>query len=284
MSAKIINGKKIAEELQNLLKKDVAALPSAIGLAIVQIGDDEASTIYVRNKLKAAAAVGINAVLHKFSEDVSQTKVSSLITKLNADPDVNGIIIQLPLPAHLDEETLLESIKPEKDVDGFHPLNIGRLQNGSDKALIAATPKGILYLLENCGIDLCGGNALIIGCSKIVGRPAGMLLLQKGCTVTLAHIHTKNLPELIKNADIIIAACGCPQTVKAEWVKQGAVLIDVGINRLNSKLGGDIEPAAIQKASFITPVPGGVGPMTVAMLLHNTYEAYLKQKQEKPTK
>ncbi len=277
MSAQIINGKKTAEELEAVLKSDIAELPSAPGLAIIQVGDDEASTIYVRNKLKAAAAIGINAVLHKFSEDVSQKEIADLIITLNNNKNINGMIVQLPLPAHLNEEELLDLIAPKKDVDGFHPLNIGRLQNGSSKALLAATPKGILYLLEKEKIDLTGKNALIIGCSKIVGRPAGMLLLQHGCTVTFAHIHTQNLPQLVKTADIIIAACGCPQMVKAEWIKEGAVLIDVGINRINGKLCGDIEAAAAEKASFFTPVPGGVGPMTVAMLLQNTYEAYLKQ-------
>ena len=277
MNAKIIDGKKIAAELQDKLKNDIAALPSSPGLGIIQVGDDEASTIYVRNKLKAAAAIGMNAVLYKFADNVTQQEIANLIMTLNNDKNINGMIVQLPLPAHLNEEELLDLIAPEKDVDGFHPLNIGRLQNGSDKALLAATPKGILYLLEKEKIELTGKNALIIGCSKIVGRPAGMLLLQQGCTVTLAHIHTQNLPQLVKTADIIVAACGWPQMVKAEWVKTGAVLIDVGINRINGKLCGDIETVAANKASYFTPVPGGVGPMTIAMLLQNTYEAYLKQ-------
>ena len=280
MNAQIIDGRKIAADIQNTLKEKIKKQTGIPGLAIIQAGDDEASTIYVRNKLRAAADVGIKAVLYKFPESVTEQELSALISSLNKDKNINGMIIQLPLPAHLDEEALIDSIDPEKDVDGFHPLNIGRLQNNSPQALIAATPKGILYLLENTHISLAGKNALVIGCSKIVGRPAAMMLIQKGCTVTMAHIQTKNLPELVKMADIVISACGCPEMVKGEWIKEGAVLIDVGINRSNGKLCGDIEFAsAINKASYITHVPGGVGPMTVAMLLQNTYEAYLKQNQ-----
>lgn len=284
MSAQVINGRQIAATLQSALKEKISKLPSAPGLAIIQAGDDEASTIYVRNKIKAADEIGIHAVSYKFPDDISQKELADLIVTLNSRRQINGIIVQLPLPEHINEEELLDGINPEKDVDGFHPLNIGRLQNDSPQALIAATPRGILHLLENISIDLTGKNALVIGCSKIVGRPAAMTLVQKGCTVTMAHIQTKNLPELVKMADIVISACGCPELVKGEWIKPGAVLIDVGISRLNGKLCGDIEYAtAAEKASFITPVPGGVGPMTVAMLLQNTYEAYLKQNKILPT-
>ena len=187
-------------------------------------------------------------------------------------------MIQLPLPKGIDEKKVLNLINPDKDVDGFHPYNIGLLQNNSDNAVIAATPKGIIRLLENANIDFEGKNALVIGRSQIVGKPIAMLLLNKNCTVTVAHSKTKNIENLIQQADIIVSACGCPQMIKGQWVKKDAIIVDVGINRIEGKLCGDVDfESAKEKASYITPVPGGVGPMTIAMLLENTYQAFLNQ-------
>lgn len=276
--AQILNGKETAHKIRETLKQKIRALKTAPKLAIIQAGNNPASSLYVRNKQKAAAEIGINAELIQLPENVSQIEMEDIIHKLNADSSVHGIMIQLPLPQHLSETPLLDMVKPEKDVDGFHPYNIGRLQNNDPNAVIAATPKGIMRLLENTGVDLTGKNAVVVGRSKIVGKPTAMLLLQKDCTVTVAHSKTKNLPELIKNADIVVAACGCAELIQGSWIKQNAILIDVGINHKNDRLCGDIDFAsAAEKAAYITPVPGGVGPMTIAMLLENTYLAYLKQ-------
>ena len=205
--------------------------------------------------------------------------VNGYVEKLNKDSDINGILIQLPLPKGINSAELLEKVDPKKDVDGFHPYNIGLLQNGSKKATIAATPKGVLRLIETTGVDIKGLNALVIGRSTIVGKPMGMLLLQKDCTVTIAHSHTKDLKTLCQNADLIVSATGASKLIKADWVKKGAMVFDVGICRSeDGKLGGDVDFEAVKEvASYITPVPGGVGPMTIAMLLENTLEAYLKQ-------
>lgn len=278
MTAQILNGKDIAQQIRTQLKQKISALPSAPKLAIIQAGNNPASSLYVRNKLKAAAETGIETEFYHLAETVSEHEITALIRELNNNDAVHCIMVQLPLPGHLPEASLLEMVKPEKDVDGFHPCNIGLLQNENSKGVIAATPKGIMRLLEHTGIDLAGKNAIVIGRSKIVGRPAAMLLLQKDCTVTIAHSKTTNLPELVKNADIVVAACGCAELVKSSWIKENAILIDVGINHKDGRLCGDIDFAsALEKAAFITPVPGGVGPMTIAMLLENAYLAYLKQ-------
>lgn len=278
MTAQILDGKTTALKIKRSLKEQIAKLPSRPGLAVILAGENPASQIYVQNKQKAAAEIGIDCQIFRFSDTVSQSELLNLIEKLNNSTDINGIILQLPLPKHINEEILIEAVQPEKDVDGFHPYNIGLLQNGSSEGIIAATPKGILRLLQTTGVNLSGKNALVIGRSKIVGKPAAQLLLNQDCTVTIAHSKTINLAEKVKQADIVISACGIPEFVKGRWIKKGAIVIDVGINRLNGKLLGDVEFAeAVKYASFITPVPGGVGPMTVAMLLENTYEAYLKQ-------
>lgn len=280
MTAQILNGKEIAAQIRLNLKEKTDRLPAKPHLAIILAGQNEASAIYVRNKQKAAESAGVRTTLYQFASTSSEELIS-LIKKLNADHDVNGIMVQLPLPHGIDEKAVLRTVNPIKDVDGFHPLNIGLLQNNSEDAMIAATPKGILRLLQETGVKLQGLRALVIGRSQIVGKPAAMLLLNQDCTVTIAHSHSQNLPELVYSSAIVIAACGCPKLIKGEWIKDQAVLIDVGINSIDGKLCGDIDfDAAKEKASFITPVPGGVGPMTIAMLLENTVEAYLKQNAE----
>ena len=279
MTAEIINGKEIAAQIREELKEKIKGLKSAPKLAVILAGHDGPSEIYVRNKQKAAAEVGMETLLYRFEDDVSQKELEDLVMRLNADKTVSGILIQLPLPKRIDEAALLQKIAPIKDVDGFHPYNIGCLQNGSMPFCVAATPKGILRLLEKTGGNLEGKNALVIGRSNIVGKPAAMLLLNQNCTVTIAHSKTQDLKALCQNADVVVSATGCAKMVKADWLKKGAVVMDVGICRdENGKLCGDVDfDEAKEVASYITPVPGGVGPMTIAMLLENTFEAYLKQ-------
>lgn len=278
MTAQILNGKILASEIRSELKSRIATLREHPHLAIILVGHNEASSLYVRNKRKAAEETGIDTTLFQLDEDVNETELLALINKLNTDSQVNGIMIQLPLPKHLDTPKILNSVLPIKDVDGFHPCNIGLLQNNDPAAVVAATPKGIMRLLKTAQINLEGKNALVIGRSQIVGKPMAMLLLNNDCTVTIAHSHTQNLPQLIAQADILIAACGCPELIKGKDLKENAILIDVGINHVNGRLCGDVDfETAKEKVSYITPVPGGVGPMTVAMLLENTFEAYIKQ-------
>ena len=277
--ATIIDGKKIALEIRENLKRKIAELGVCPKLAVVLAGNDEASKIYVRNKQKAALEVGIETVLYTFDEDVSEQMLLDLIDKLNDDVCINGILVQLPLPAHINSSKILNRIDPKKDVDGFHPFNIGLLQNGDISGTIAATPKGVLKLIKTTGIDLKGKNAVVIGRSNIVGKPTALLLLNEDCTVCVAHSKTKDLKSLCQNADIVVSATGCAKLVKADWLKKDALVIDVGICRDEAgKLCGDVDfEGAAKIASFITPVPGGVGPMTIAMLLENVVDAYLKQ-------
>ncbi|MBE6450981.1 MAG: bifunctional methylenetetrahydrofolate dehydrogenase/methenyltetrahydrofolate cyclohydrolase FolD [Alphaproteobacteria bacterium] len=278
MTANILNGKELALSIRQNLKQQVDALTNKPCLAVVLAGDNEASKIYVKNKLKAAEEIGIETSLFLFDNDVTQAELENLVARLNEDKKINGIMLQLPLPDKIDEKAILNMISPEKDVDGFHPYNIGLLQNNSDNAVIAATPKGIIRLLENANVDFEGKNALVIGRSQIVGKPVAMLLLNKNCTVTVAHSKTKNLENLVAQADILVSACGCPKLIKGSWIKQDAIIVDVGINRIDGKLCGDVDfDSAKEKAKLITPVPGGVGPMTIAMLLENTFLAYKKQ-------
>ncbi|MBR2299070.1 MAG: bifunctional methylenetetrahydrofolate dehydrogenase/methenyltetrahydrofolate cyclohydrolase FolD [Alphaproteobacteria bacterium] len=280
MSAEIIDGKELALEIRKNLKEKILRLKKAPKLVVILAGDDEASKIYVRNKQKAAAEIGIETELFRFEENSSQKQLEELIDRLNQDKDVNGILLQLPVPAHINGNALLERIDPAKDVDGFHPFNIGLLQNGANKATIAATPKGVLRLIKSVKKDLTGLNAIVIGRSVIVGKPMAMLLLNENCTVIIAHSHTKDLKELCLKADIVVSSTGCGKMVKADWIRKGATVIDVGICRdENGKLCGDVDFESVKEvASYITPVPGGVGPMTIAMLLENTIEAYLKQR------
>ena len=278
MTAEIISGKELALKIREHLKQKIEKSGAHPKLAVILAGHDGASEIYVRNKQKAAAEVGIETELFLFEDDVSQNQLENLIDRLNQDKTVNGILLQLPLPEGLDSSALLKRIDYQKDVDGFHPYNIGLLQNGDEAAVVAATPKGVLRMLKETHISLEGKNALVIGRSVIVGKPTSMLLLKENCTVTTAHSHTKNLKEICQRADVVVAACGQPKMIKKDWIKKGAVVIDVGTTRVDGKLYGDVDFDEVSEvASFITPVPGGVGPMTIAMLLENTLEAYFKQ-------
>lgn len=280
MTAKIIDGKMTAAKIRAELAQKIASDGSEDMpvLAVVLVGENEASRIYVRNKKKAAAEVGIGCEVLEFADTIGENALLEVIDGLNENPHVNGIIVQLPLPEHINPLHILSKIRPEKDVDGFNPYNAGLLACREPEAIVSATPRGILKLLESTEIDLAGKHAVVIGRSNIVGRPVSMLLLNHDCTVSITHSRTENLPDIVRQADIVVAACGCAKLVKRDWVKDGAVIIDVGINRVDGKLCGDVDfDAVCEKASFITPVPGGVGPMTVAMLLENTYEAFKKQ-------
>lgn len=278
MTAQIIDGKGIAKRLRDDLAQKISQEASHPKLAVVWVGNDDASRIYVNNKQKAAQEVGIECELFHFDNGVSEQEVLGLIERLNADKTVNGIIVQLPLPAHLNSKVILEAINADKDVDAFKMIMTGALwQNRA--SWTSATPEGVLYLLKTVISDLSGLHAVVIGRSDIVGKPMAGLLLSENCTVTIAHSKTKNLSEVVKFADIVVAACGQPKIVKKEWIKAGAVVIDVGITKVDGRLCGDVDFENVKEvAGAITPVPGGVGPMTVVMLLQNTYTAYLKQK------
>lgn len=278
MTAQIINGKEIASDVLRQIADRVVSCAQPPKLAIILVGDDEASLIYVRNKQKTAATVGIQTELFHFSSDVDAKRILRQIDDCNRDMTTHGIIVQLPLPEHLDPHEIISRISPLKDVDGFHPYNTGMLQNNGRPYFVAATPLGIMKMIDKITPDISGKNAVLIGASLIVGRPLATLLLNRECTVSITHIHTRNIAELTQTADILVAACGVAKMVKKEWIKPGAMLIDVGINRQNGIICGDIDFAdVLEKAGAVTPVPGGVGPMTVAMLLHNTLDAYLLQ-------
>ena len=278
----ILDGTKLAENVRQSLKKIIDEEKIVPVLAVISVGKDKASQIYVRNKEKAAAEIGVKCDVYSFSDDVSQQELENLVLKLNCDKAVNGIIIQQPLPKALDGDALLDLISPQKDVDGFGVFNAGRLLLNEKGGLVAATPKGILRMLESTGETLAGKHAVIIGRSKIVGRPLAALLLNQHCTVTVAHSKTQHLPELCQCADILIAACGQPKMVKKNWVKKGALVLDVGINRdENGKICGDVDfDDVVDVAKLVSPVPGGVGPMTVAMLLENMVQTCLVQTKE----
>lgn len=278
MTAQLINGKQTAADIEEKLKQTIADFPSAPQLAIILVGNDEPSLIYVRNKQKAAAKIGLLSQLYHLDENISETELLKIIQQLNEDNTVNGIIVQLPLPKHLNTNRIINAISPLKDVDGFHPYNTGLLQNNEKPYFIAATPLGIMELIKTIVPELTGKNVVLIGASLIVGRPLATLLLNQNCTVTITHAQTQNIKELTSKADILVAACGVAKLVKADWIKENSILIDVGINRDNGKLCGDIDFDDVKnKALAITPVPGGVGPMTIAMLLSNTVDAYLLQ-------
>jgi methylenetetrahydrofolate dehydrogenase (NADP+)/methenyltetrahydrofolate cyclohydrolase len=286
MTANIIDGKKIAQEIRNKVKKVVEQRAqnglSTPGLATVLVGENPASQVYVRNKHKACDEVGIRSFGHVLPADASQQEVEAVVKSLNADPEVHGILVQLPLPKHLDEEAVLAAIDLNKDVDGFSPVNIGRLaQKGREPVFVPCTPAGCMVLLESTGINLSGANAVVLGRSNIVGMPVALLLVKANATVTIVHSRTKDIEAVCRQADVLIAAIGQPEMVKADWVKPGAVVIDVGINRIGdptakhgSRLVGDVDFASVSEvASAITPVPGGVGPMTIALLMKNTLHA-----------
>ncbi|MGO4707097.1 bifunctional methylenetetrahydrofolate dehydrogenase/methenyltetrahydrofolate cyclohydrolase FolD [Microvirga sp. 2MCAF38] len=289
MSATIIDGKAYAAGLRQRIAaavNDLSAQGVMPGLAVVLVGEDPASQVYVKNKARQTLEVGMRSFEHKLPVTTSEADLLSLVAKLNADPAVDGILVQLPLPKHIDTQKVIEAVDPAKDVDGFHPINAGRLMTGVP-GLVSCTPLGCLLLLQSVRKDLAGLDAVVVGRSNIVGKPMAQLLLAQSCTVTVAHSRTKDLAEVCRRADILVAAVGRPEMVRGNWVKPGAIVIDVGINRVpnptagegKTRLVGDVayaEAAAV--ASAITPVPGGVGPMTIACLLRNTLEAACRRR------
>ena len=278
MPAQIIDGKALALSLREEIAQEVSALEkdSGIkpGLAAVLVGDDPASAVYVRNKKIACEKAGLYPQEHLLPVSTTQEALLALIHKLNADPKIHGILVQLPLPSHIESRLILQAVSSEKDADGFHPINVGRLVAG-DPVFVPCTPKGVIHMIDSTGIDIAGKRAVVIGRSNIVGKPVAMLLLHRHATVTICHSRTKDLPSVVRGADIVIAAIGKPLFVTPDMVKEGAVVIDVGINRLaDGKLVGDVDFDRVkERAGWITPVPGGVGPMTIAMLLQNTLES-----------
>ena len=280
--ATIIDGKLVSQTLRCSIKDEVSALKAELGitpgLAVVLVGDDPASAVYVRNKHKACLDVGIESYQIEMPEDTTEAELLAKIDELNATPDVNGILVQLPLPKHISEERVINRISPDKDVDAFHPANVGRIMIGNYK-LLPCTPAGIIALLDHYKVDICGKRCVVIGRSNIVGKPMSLLLTEKNGTVTLCHSRTQGLDTICREADIIVVAIGRAEFLKADMVKPGAVVIDVGINRLaDGRLCGDVAFDEVSSvASMITPVPGGVGPMTIAMLLKNTLTATIMQ-------
>ena len=287
---KIISGKEIALNLREDLKQEINKLKidygKVPGLAVVQVGEVAASSVYVKAKTKSAKEVGIEVIDHHLSANTSQSELLDLVNKLNNQNNVNGILIQLPLPEHINEQDVLDSIDPDKDADGFHPTNVGKLsiaKNNDENLLIPCTPYGCLIMLKKCVDNLSGKNAVVVGRSNIVGKPMAQLLLKESCTVTIAHSKTINLHSVCKEADILIAAVGKPEIIKGGWIKEGAIVIDVGINRIEIEIDGKIKQKLVgdvmfdeakKIASAISPVPGGVGPMTIACLLRNTTIAF----------
>lgn len=271
--AKLIDGKKISGEIKDELKEKVAQLKEKgveVTLAVIQVGNDPASTVYVGNKKKACAYIGINSLTYELPEETTQEELLNLVRQLNDREDVNGILVQLPLPAHIDEDTVIRTIAPEKDVDGFHPQSVGLLSIGQ-KGFVSCTPAGIIQLLKRSGIEIDGKECVVVGRSNIVGKPMAMLLIRENGTVTVCHSHTRDLKEVTRRADILVVAIGKRQFITADYVKEGATVIDVGMHRKeDGKLCGDVDFDSVEPvAGAITPVPGGVGPMTIAMLMNN---------------
>ena len=274
----IIDGKKIAETLRQKLKKEIVEIKSSFkstpGLAVILVGEDPASKIYVRNKEKFSKEIGINSEVIKYPENIEEKEVLSKIIELNKNKKVSGILVQLPLPKHINKQKVIETILPEKDVDGFHPINVGNLSSGYDSK-VPCTPLGCFLLLKEVEKNLSGKHAVVIGRSNLNGKPMAQLLLKENCTVTITHSKTKDLKSQCNKADIIIAAVGKPKLVKGDWVKKNAIVIDVGINKTTDGIVGDVDFNEVSKvAKAITPVPGGVGPMTIACLLRNTVECF----------
>lgn len=274
----LIDGKLVSQKVKDQVRADVENFKKekgfAPGLATILVGSDPASQVYIKNKNKTCADLGMKSEHHLLESTTSEADLLALVQKLNNDSTIHGILVQLPLPKHINSSKILEAIRPEKDVDGFHPVNVGKLVVGDD-CLKPCTPFGVMRLLEEINYDLTGKNAVVIGRSNIVGKPISLMLLAKNATVTITHSKTKDLPAVVRQADVVIAAVGIAHFVKGDWIKKGAVVIDVGINRLpDGKLAGDVDFAEASKvASAITPVPGGVGPMTIAMLMANTLQA-----------
>ena len=279
MTARILDGKALGAKLRAGLATRIATLPFKPGLRVVRVGEDPASGVYVRNKDRAAAEAGFDSATIHLPESTTEADLLAEIARLNADPAVDGILVQLPLPSHIRAEAAIAAVDPRKDVDGFHPLNAGRLAAG-EPGLVPCTPRGVMHLLAEAGVTLRGARALVLGRSQIVGRPMAQLLLGADCTVTIAHSRTRDLPAECRRAEILVAAAGRAEMVRGDWIAPGAVVIDVGINRLpDGKLVGDVAYAeALGHAGAITPVPGGVGPMTIACLLENTLEAALARR------
>lgn len=280
--AERIDGKRISAEIKDELKEKVAALKQEgveITLAVIQVGEDPASTVYVGNKKKACEYVGIRSLAYELPEETTQEELLSLVRELNERDDVDGILVQLPLPKHIDEDMVIRTISPDKDVDGFHPESVGRLSIG-EKGFVSCTPAGVIQLLKRSGIRIDGKECVVVGRSNIVGKPMSMLLLRENGTVTTCHSHTADLREVTKRADVLVVALGRPKFIDASYVKEGAAVIDVGIHRQdNGKLCGDVDFDSVEPvAGAITPVPGGVGPMTIAMLMNNCVEAALMKK------
>lgn len=274
MTVVIMDGKALAEKIRARIKAEVAKLRIKPGLAAILVGENLASKVYVDIKRKTCDEVGIYSELYKLPESTTEEELLRLINRLNSGKKIHAILVQLPLPQHISEEKILAAVAIEKDVDGFSPVNVGKLFSGNEAA-VPCTPKGVIRLLDEYGIEIAGKNAVVIGRSKIVGRPTALLLLNRDATVTICHSKTRNLEHYTRNADILVAAAGKPKLVTAGIVKEGAVVIDVGINRVDGKLVGDVDFDSVKKkAGHITPVPGGVGPMTVAMLMENTIERY----------
>jgi methylenetetrahydrofolate dehydrogenase (NADP+) / methenyltetrahydrofolate cyclohydrolase len=272
MAATIMDGRALAERIRREVKDEVAQLGDPIGLATILVGDDPASDIYIRGKHQAAGEAGIDARDYRLPDDASEDNVLGLVADLNADDAVDGILVQLPLPAGMDENRVIRSVEPIKDVDGFHPFNAGQLYLG-EPTHVPATPLGILALLEEYDVGLEGANAVVVGRSEIVGKPVAHLLLQRNATVSVCHSRTVDLPDRTRAADVLVVATGRRGLVAAGDVKEGAAVVDVGINRTEDGIRGDVDPAAADRAGLITPVPGGVGPMTIAMLLRSTVKA-----------
>ena len=277
-----IDGKGIAQKTLAYIEKEHKLLKDkygrAAGLAVIMAGDNPASEIYVKNKIKACKTAGIYSRTIKLDENVTEKDLIEEIEKLNKDDKIDGILVQLPLPAHIDELKIINAISPEKDVDGFHSVNLGKMIIGDKTGFLPCTPYGIMQLLDEYGIDPAGKDTVIIGRSNIVGKPAAILFIEKSATVQVCNTKTKNTKEKIRNADIVIAAVGVPNFIKGEDIKEGAVVIDVGINRVNGKLCGDVDYEEVsEKAGYITPVPGGVGPMTIASLIKNTFKSYVNK-------
>lgn len=276
--AKIIDGKAVSAQVKESIAQETAQIKEkygvTIGLAVVIVGNNPASRIYVNNKKKACEAVGFESFEYALPEETTQEELLALIDKLNNDDKVNGILVQLPLPKHLDEKIVINNISPDKDVDAFHPVNVGKIMIG-DYSFLPCTPAGVMELIASTGTEISGKECVVVGRSNIVGKPMSMLLLHKSGTVTICHSRTKDLAEQCRRADILVAAVGVPNLIKGDMIKEGAVVIDVGMNRLdNGKLCGDVEFETAEKvAGYITPVPGGVGPMTIAMLMKNTLTA-----------
>ncbi len=273
----LINGKRISQEIKDELKQKVDALKQqgkTGALAVIQVGNDPASSVYVRNKKNACAYIGIESLSYELEEDTTQEALLELIEKLNQDDNVKGILVQLPVPKHIDEDAIIQAISPMKDVDGFHPQSVGAMTIGQE-GFLSCTPAGVIQLLKRSNIEIEGKNCVVIGRSNIVGKPMALLLLRENATVTIAHSRTRNLKELCKTADILVVAIGKPQFITADYIKEGAVVIDVGIHRdENNKLCGDVKFDEVEPlTSAITPVPGGVGPMTIAMLMYNCVES-----------